>query len=48
MPNEKMSDWASASLPDACSGDMYATVPRTVPAIVSSSRGSGCSVFRGS
>ena len=34
MPNEKMSLRKSAGLPDACSGDMYATVPTTRPAAV--------------
>jgi hypothetical protein len=30
-PNEKRSERASMSRPRACSGDMYATVPRVVP-----------------
>ncbi len=34
-PNEKMSDRQSTALPSACSGDMYAAVPTTVPSVVS-------------
>ena len=34
-PKEKMSERASTASPLACSGDMYAAVPRTVPASVS-------------
>src|ERR1035437_1592267 len=34
-PNEKMSLRASTFLPCACSGDMYATVPRIEPSMVS-------------
>ena len=33
-PVEKMSERASTGLPSACSGDIYAAVPRTVPAAV--------------
>ena len=33
-PKLKMSDRASSGRPSACSGDMYATVPSTVPSSV--------------
>lgn len=33
-PNEKRSVRPSSSLPSACSGDMYATVPRALPGLV--------------
>jgi hypothetical protein len=33
-PNEKISPRASTFRPDACSGDIYATVPRIVPGFV--------------
>ena len=36
-PNEKMSERASSGLPSACSGDMYAAVPRMMPAPVRAS-----------
>src|ERR1035438_10188191 len=36
MPNDHRSVRRSTSRPDACSGDMYAGVPNTVPSWVSS------------
>jgi hypothetical protein len=36
-PNDQMSDRLSADLPLACSGDMYAAVPRMTPARVAAS-----------
>src|ERR1017187_9629754 len=41
-PNEKMSLRASSFLPCACSGDMYATVPRIEPSTVSGAASSVC------
>ena len=37
VPKEKRSVRGSSSLPSACSGDMYATVPSVLPALVSCS-----------
>ena len=42
QPKEKTSLRASAGWPRTCSGDMYATVPSSVPGCVSSVRSAGC------